>query len=161
MYSKRVSLATLAGHCSCPMRTGRLLGPEPPEKANPSEKMRAPKSKHNHKTETPGEEPRLCLSVSGLCQGEKEKVRLSFDAAFVWSFLPSTPGRANARNYSLPGLLMLEKNVLFSVTPPHKDPRGTLCSGPFPSRVDACSGSLPPQSLVPGTVHKRMILPYG
>lgn len=127
MYSKRVSLATLAGHCSCPMRTGRLLGPEPPEKANPSEKMRAPKSKHNHKTETPGEEPRLCLSVSGLCQGEKEKVRLSFDAAFVWSFLPSTPGRANARNYSLPGLLMLEKKSC-SASPLHTKTQGELCA---------------------------------
>ena len=61
--------------------------------ASPSEKMRdPPKSKHDHKTEIPGEEPQLCLSVSGLCWGEERTVRPSFDAAFVWSFSTSTLG---------------------------------------------------------------------
>ena len=71
------------------MCRSHLLGPEQQTQVR---KWENPQIKHNHKTETPGEEPQLCVSVSGLCWGEESKVRPSLDAAFVWSFSTSTLG---------------------------------------------------------------------
>ena len=130
--------------------------------ANPSEKMRdTPKSKHNHKTEIPGEEPQLCLSVSGLCWGEERKVRPSFDAAFVWSFSTSTLGSKKTQGTPAFQDFCCLKKQLCSTAPPTCTTQGEFCTlFLFSSRVSASSCSLCPESLVPGTVYKPMILTY-